>query len=208
MEVIGVTGFAQHGKDSIAQVLVEHYGFTRIGLADAVREAALAINPIVLTGPATFSRLAEVVAERGWDVAKQLPEVRRLLQVIGTEAGRKFHDEDIWVRKLAADADRQRIDRLVVPDVRFPNEAAFVRGKSDLGRGYVERGALIRVTRPGFDNKLGSNAGHDSERHIKDLPVDELVLNDGTLRGLTARVDLCMESLGYDVPNPIQEVFS
>ena len=53
--IVGITGYAQHGKDTAAQVLVTEFGFVRVGFADALKELALAVNPIVTPpGQATF----------------------------------------------------------------------------------------------------------------------------------------------------------
>lgn len=68
----------------------------------------------------------------GWD-GKKDAKGRRLLQVIGTEAGREYNS-DIWVRKAIEwfDNDCNTVNRLairplstcimIVDDIRFPNE--------------------------------------------------------------------------------------
>lgn len=39
--IIGITGRARHGKDSIAEMLCSpRYGFCRVGFADALKDAA------------------------------------------------------------------------------------------------------------------------------------------------------------------------
>ena len=37
-EVIGLTGYAQSGKDTVASILVEKYGYRRIAFADKIRD--------------------------------------------------------------------------------------------------------------------------------------------------------------------------
>ena len=100
--IIGFCGLPRVGKDTAADWLVEKHGFTKFHPADAVKEMALIINPYVLGG----TRLAEFVAEFGWDEAKyRWHEVRRLLQVIGTEAGRDFFHPGTWVDRTMAEGD-------------------------------------------------------------------------------------------------------
>jgi len=41
--------------------------------------------------------LSEDVDDYGWQIAKQNPAVRRLLQVFGTEVGRKQFGSEFWV---------------------------------------------------------------------------------------------------------------
>ena len=43
--IIGLSGKAGSGKDTIADYLVTNYGYTKFALADAVREAVFILNP-------------------------------------------------------------------------------------------------------------------------------------------------------------------
>jgi len=82
--IIGLSGRAGSGKDEVAKVLVDLYGYKRIAFADAIRDALYELNPLV----SDRIRVADLVDEYGWDFAKKNFEVRRLLQVFGTEVGR------------------------------------------------------------------------------------------------------------------------
>ncbi len=44
--IIGLTGYAQSGKDTVANILVERYGFTRVAFADKIREFLYETNPM------------------------------------------------------------------------------------------------------------------------------------------------------------------
>src|SRR6266511_6207822 len=99
--LIGLTGYAQSGKDSVAGFLKD-YGYQRVAFADGVREALLALDPFLVPFPpiipsAIPPRLSALVAGVGWDEAKKHPEVRRLLQRLGTEVVRDMVDPDAWV---------------------------------------------------------------------------------------------------------------
>ena len=48
--IIGLSGYAQSGKDTVAKVLIEEYGFTRIAFADKIREFLYDLNPQVKVG--------------------------------------------------------------------------------------------------------------------------------------------------------------
>ena len=160
--VIGITGFARHGKDTVGSLLVEEYGFTKVAFADALRSMALAINPYVSGGNI---RLNHWVDNLGWDEAKKDHEIRRLLQAIGTEGVRGHLGDDAWIR-----AAKRTIDQVdgpvVITDVRFPNEADAVHE----WYGDLWRVARVNVDGSQFDNGVGSS--HASESHIAGLPVD------------------------------------
>lgn len=191
-QLIGLMGYAQTGKDTTANVLVEHHGFTRVAFADKLREVAYALDPIVAytdrgawgTDVLAPLRLQDVVDQHGWDYAKtRYPEVRALLQRLGTEAGRQvlspalFGDDSIWVR--AALDGLHGDSHWVITDVRFPNEAQAIR----------ERGGwLWRIER----NGTGPVNGHASETALDDTPADWIVPNNGTLDDLARNVQLVL----------------
>lgn len=190
MPLVGLTGVARSGKDTVGGFLVHDWGYERRAFADKLKEAALALDPIVavksrslwqaLRGqPAQGARLSELLDTLGPEGAKAHPEVRRLYQRLGTEVGRNCFGQDFWVEELLR--HWEPFDRWVVTDVRFPNEA-----KAIIDHG----GTLIRVIRPGFD---GVN-GHVSETAMRDFPVTDTIVNDGSLMQLADRVnDLVLE---------------
>lgn len=167
--IIGLSGYAQSGKDEIAKILLEE-GFERAAFADTLREALMALNP--LAGYGVF--LKDVVTMLGWEDAKRnYPEVRRLLQRMGTEAGRDIFGEQIWVNKTLGKLDPQK--NYIITDVRFQNEADAIR---DLG------GQMWRVTRPSH----GPINSHSSEIDLDNYVFDYTVENNGDLQELKSLV--------------------
>lgn len=183
--IVGLSGYAQSGKDTVGATLVENYGFTRYAFADALKECVYRLNPAVRHLCPTdmrfgeYLRVQDLVDSMGWEQAKKEPEVRRLLQVMGTEAGRQVLGDNIWV-----DAVLNKVgdDDVVITDCRFPNEAQAVKDRG----GYV-----VRVTRPGVD---AVNA-HPSETSLDDWPFDLTVDNSGTLEEVEGLVKVLYESL-------------
>lgn len=190
--ILGVTGFAQNGKTTIANYLAAHYGFTILSYADGVRDMALAIDPIVEYRDPTpeegidvvgYCRYSRVLSARGYEAAKQQADVRRLLQRIGTEGGRGVLGPDVWVdalRNKLADTILERVN-IVVPDVRFENEAAFIKSMG---------GDVWRVVHTG---RLVSTDLHPSEANTAGLSVDYTLEADSVdtlhaaVRGLMAQ---------------------
>lgn len=174
--IIGLSGYARSGKDTVAELLVLNYGFKRMAFADGIRQALLALNPLLQDG----LRLNDVVDEHGWEVAKSKDEVRRLLQVMGTEVGRKLIHEDVWVWRLfnAISTD----ERIVIPDVRFPNEARMVESQG---------GEVWRINRP----NLSAVNEHVSEHAMDNYMFKRAIFNGGTLDDLADEIFMLMHNV-------------
>lgn len=191
--ICGVTGLARHGKDSIATYMVEQFGFQQFSFAATLKSMALVLDPIVAcftdfdeayNDTAVGQRLSEEVEAGGWEGAKKNPEVRRFLQVLGTEAVRDHLGEQTWVNACKLAIDNNGADRVVISDCRFPNEADAI---------HEWGGTVLRVERPGFDN--GVDRRHPSEAHVMSLPADVVIQNDGTLDDLNREVDLILTEM-------------
>lgn len=102
---------------------------------------------------------------------KEIPlfgrSLRYIMQTLGTEWGRELIHPDIWVR-LAEAMLFERGERMIISDVRFDNEAEFVRSKG---------GVILHVTRP----DTPAVEDHASEAGIRMSPMDLCVANDGTI---------------------------
>lgn len=176
--LIGLSGLKGSGKDSVADAL----GWPREAFAAPLKRAVLTLDPII---DADGTRLSVALAGSSLDTLKRSnPEVRRLLQVMGTEVVRQIVGESAWVdlmrtrarEHLAGGAD------LVITDVRFPNEAELIH---QLG------GAVIEVRRPGL-----TSDGHASETPLPEHLVDLVIDNNRTLEDLRTEVAHLPEDLG------------
>lgn len=170
---VALGGKAGSGKNTLAQYLVDNYGFTELAFADAIRELLTELNPLIpidmgIDGELLKStmRLATLVDSIGWEAAKRdHAEVRELLQRLGTEAGRNVIGENVWVDIAIKNA--MAVDGPVVfTDCRFPNEVDAVRNRG---------GLFVRVYRRGLD----SVNTHISETAVDDIPADLTVMNVG-----------------------------
>lgn len=164
--VIGMAGYAGSGKNAAADAT----GGLVIGFADPLY-AALA----VMLGVPEEQLRARATKELPMAVGKS---PRDLLRTLGTEWGRQLVREDLWVwraRQRIEAAGRQGIGLVVVADVRFPNEAAFVR--DELG------GEVWWIDRPGIEP-----GGHVSDKSIRPLDCDRVIVNRGTLDDLRMAV--------------------
>ena len=168
MKLIGITGKAGAGKDTLAAGFVR-LGYRRIAFADALKEAAAVIagEP---SGP-YFTHEGKV------EFSPVLGRTRReALQSLGS-AVRSHLDEGVWVRRALAEWERLGRPATVISDVRYDNEAQKIR---DLG------GMVIRIDRPGPALLSGAAAAHESEHGVCVDLVDEVFVNDGDIDDVNA----------------------
>lgn len=167
--IIGLCGFARAGKDEVAKALVEELGFRRLAFADALKAVLYDIHP----------RIAASVDLFGWEHVKEnvLLDGRGWLQRLGV-ACREHLGADVWVNAVMDAAWETVPDRrgwvdakVVISDVRFPNEIEAVRYRG---------GELWRIDRPG----VGPANDHISEHAWADGPFDRVIQNSGTIQDL------------------------
>lgn len=208
--IIGLTGSARSGKTSIAEHLRDKHDFIILSFADPLKDMVKKLDPIIgVDEDSQYAHYADPVAypvvlsdfldedgeffpEPGEDWVKaQYPEYRRILQVFGTELMRNY-DKNFWRDQLVERLDTLLFHgrsahsgvRVVIPDVRFPNEAEVVRD-------YVHaKGGLANVYRPGHQGN-----SHTSETHAGLLGEPICFVNDGTLDELLSAVDGYVEEL-------------
>lgn len=171
--IIGLTGYAQSGKDTVANYLVKNHGFTRIAFADKIRDMLYEMNPMVNGEPLQIS-----VDVDGWDKAKQRPSVRLLLQNLGV-AARKVIDEDVWIRAALSAADLNQ--NVVITDVRFVNEADRILYYSNM---TGETAEIWRIERPG----VTAVNNHVSEHNMANYEVDQVFVNNGSIEDLETAI--------------------
>ena len=172
--IIGLSGYAQSGKNTVADILVDHHGFIQLAFADAIRDFIYEINPLVSCSPTGY--LQDLVNLKGWDEAKQEPQVRKLLQSTGV-AGRNMIDEYLWVALTLSQIKDPQEGRYVITDVRFPNEAAALTAQG---------GQLWRIERPGVD----AVNDHVSETALDAWVFDETIINDGTIEDIKKKISV------------------
>jgi hypothetical protein len=167
--IIGLTGYAQSGKDTVANILVNNYGYTRIAFADKIREFLYETNPMYdsIVGEPLFVKAK--VDRDGWEEAKKSPHIRRLLQTSGV-AARKVFGENFWVQQALKDVHFE--GNYVITDVRFTNEADIIK--------KYDNSQLWRVKRLGVE---GVNI-HVSEHELDGYPVDQIFINNTTVEDL------------------------
>ena len=185
--IIGLTGPAGCGKDTVAAYLRDHAGYKVRAFADALRAevcSAFALPIEALTDRASKETPSDLLSMRYckdtefcnimallgndnefWTKARS---PRAIMQAWGTDYRRKRSRDDYWLRQWL-DGWQHRLGGLhVVPDVRFANEAELIR---EYG------GEVWKVTRPG----TGLINSHASETAGDAFNPERTIFND---RGL------------------------
>lgn len=192
--IIGLGHQARVGKDAVAEILVEEHGFKRIGFADALKQMALKINPIVNEYGVEYR---EELGSYGSETAKDTnPNIRIFLQRLGNEARHTF-GEGCWVdvvrdRMHRGNAFTQIEDDWVISDMRYENEAEYVKGNG---------GWTVNVRRPG----IGAANGHISEHALDDLVYDFILDNDGRLEDLHSKVTFLLVQIQETIEKDAKE---
>lgn len=161
MRLIGIAGQARSGKDTAANYLLEKLG-------DDWSSASFADPMKAMLG---------VIGVDCSDEAKDLPRneygvsTRHMLQTLGTEWGRNGIGSYFWIDVF----ERYNAGKsVIVPDVRFENEAELIR----------EHGVLICI-----EGRGGIDGGHISERKLQYDDRDIYIDNQGSLSELYEKLD-------------------
>lgn len=160
MKIIGFSGQAGAGKDTIARIVLEHITGSTMAFADPLRNAAAAM--FGLTHEQMTDRvLKEKVIER-WGKSP-----RQMLQLLGTEAGRDLFGNDLWCKRAAvsvahivAQDSLESFARevLLFTDVRFADEAEWIKSMG---------GVVVDISRPAL-----AAVGISGHRSAQPLPAD------------------------------------
>lgn len=179
--IIGLSGYARSGKDTIADHLVEKHGFIKLSFATPMREALYRLDPEIRdSGNLTYG-FCQAVDLFGWEEMKNhFPSYRGLMQRMGTEVGRDMFGENFWVEQ----AFKQIPDgaNVVFADTRFLNEAEAIRAAG---------GQIWRTDRPG----INAANNHISEVNLDDYDFDHRILNYGPLEELHTVVTTLLTDL-------------
>lgn len=171
MLLVGINGYAGSGKSTTAEMI------------KATFRARVGILPFA-------EPLKAIAREMGWD-GKKDEKGRRLLQLLGTDCGRRCINENIWVNKWLVNVQQAKHDGfeiIVADDCRFLNEIATIKR---LG------GICINVKRE------GSFAGdHITERPLPSKVFHYQIHNEGDEDDLEQALLQVPELVEYPLWNP------
>lgn len=173
MKLVAFTGPAGCGKNTAADFLIRDYGFAEMRFASPLKRGICAMfgwsrEQIDGATPEYREWRETVIPELGFSP-------RKAMQTLGTEWGRGLNEE-LWLILAGYElaALRPRVPGVVITDLRFDNEARWVRYRN----GYVIA----------LERNVASIAAHSSERGVTPLWLTATVENNGTLEQLRKAV--------------------
>ena len=115
---------------------------------------------------------------------KVVPEInatpRHVLQTLGTQWGRDYINQNIWLDCMRYRIKKEESYGVVIDDVRFLNEAEMIK---EMG------GEVWKIIRPSVANK----ETHVSEGGLDDWDgFDRVIENTGTIQEFRAKLDALM----------------
>lgn len=179
-KVVGITGQAQCGKDTFAAFLAPaRYSTYVLAFADPLKRAVSEAFGIPLRE--VLSPQFKTKVHLPWGL-----NGREILEKFGTESMRDVFCQDFWIKRMD---QRVRVhtsmdELVIVTDVRFEDEAAYVR----------ERGILVHLDRPGMEPISNGVPNHRSRTGVVKLPQD-LSITNTTLDELRSAAVALMGSL-------------
>ena len=177
-KIIGITGPAQCGKDTVADHIIKaRPAFRKTSFADPIKEMLSA--GLGLTSEQLYGKLKDVIDNRYGCTP------RHMLQTLGTEWGRVLIDGNTWVIAMQGYLEEMG-GTFIIPDIRFENEAALVR----------KYGRLIHIK--GREDNIEAGTDHISEKGVKPGSEDLTIANVHTLDMLYNSADEALRVIEHD----------
>jgi hypothetical protein len=179
MRLIGIIGRKYYGKDTVADYIVNKFGYTKVSFATPLKEST---RPIFgFSDEQLYGDLKDTI-DPFWGIPP-----REVFKFLGTDVYRNNIEtilpkmkNDFWLKVF--DHKYKNIDKLVIADVRFPNEAQYI---IDNG------GFLIKLNR-----NIENNDGHESETSIDNINnYHVLVENNADIPSLYAEINIIITNL-------------
>lgn len=179
--IIGLNGLKGAGKDTVADYLVDQYGFHKWSFADSLKDSVCGLFGI------TRAELEEMKNDSGCtvqlcafnaSVGIATFTMREFLQRYGTEAHRNVFGSDFWIKQYPG----FRIP-VVIPDARFENELDMLR---------MHNAINVRIVR----DTVNDGDTHESEALPAAHLIDYLIDNCGTIEELYAEVEHMLFKIG------------
>lgn len=152
--IIGIAGRKRSGKDTVASLIVNEFGFVNYALSTPIK---FMLQSIGFYEPDNKEEI----------IAPALPvSYRHLVQTLGTDWGRNLIDKGFWLFYL--EALSIKVNKIVVSDVRFQNEVDWI----------IDRGGFVIE----LHRDTGLVDPHESE--LVELQNTIVIDNNGTYEEL------------------------
>jgi len=181
--IIGLVGKIGSGKSTITNLLAKKYDFTKYAFADPIKRIGevFGFDKKTIYG----SQEEKLLVDPVWNIS-----TRVFLQRFGSDLCRNQFpkvfpemklNESVWIRLADRKLQENSNKNFVFSDVRFPDEADFVKRKG---------GVLIKVTRTVNDvSPLFSTSNHVSETSVQKINTNFQIENNSTINHLEKSIE-------------------
>jgi hypothetical protein len=156
--VLGLGGEARSGKNFVASLVRDEFGFIPWAFANPIKFAVYSQRECPWSLNTLFYE-------------EKPKELRERLQLFGTEMGRDIYGQQVWNKQTEAfiflAENEMKAKGVVLSDIRFPDEADFVKS---LG------GIVLKVNREGSGLSDGLEK-HRTESLISQIKFDGIIDN-------------------------------
>jgi hypothetical protein len=184
IKLIGIHGPLNGGKDTVANYIQDQYPmlFARYAFASPLKHACEVM--FGFSREQIEDRVQKEAVDPFWGFSP-----RKAMQLLGTEYGRQMLRDDLWIRRAELEIKNNlaKFDQgTIITDVRFENEAEWVRTQENAILIYLEVPGLVR------DAKYT----HASEAGISRSDKDFVIVNDKSLGlpNLYEKIDKVLQS--------------
>ena len=189
--IIGICGFQSSGKDTIAKLLINEYGFKKLSFATALKDIVAIMfgwSRDKLEGLTKEDREWRESIDTWWADKLQMPQLtpRFVLQYIATDLFRNHFHHEIWI--TIVEKQLKQYNNIVISDCRFENEINLL----------IKYGAKIIKVYRNLDGwvskyKLGYNVEEVKKMHASETEwirchCDYEITNNGTIDELYEKI--------------------
>ncbi len=179
-QIVAFTGKKGSGKDTAAEVLFDTGNWEHINFADNLKMICRVAYGL------TYTEVYSVHLKQKELNRWPFKSPRFLLQEIAQLWRDKY--PEIWVMSWLRAVKDSGVRRIVVTDLRYPNEVEALRSWGAL---------IIMIHRPSIvDDEF---SGHQSESHFDKMDADMDILNDGSIEDLHEKVKTALYSRRFRI---------
>lgn len=168
-KLVGIHGPLNGGKDTAANYLQAKYPekFGRYAFAQPIKQACMVM--FGFTKEQLEDRVLKETVDPFWGFTP-----RKAMQLLGTEYGRDMLRKDVWIKRAELEHRKNvEINRgTIITDVRFENEAEWIRSQPNARLIYIKVPNLDRDERYNHASEAGFSIAED---------FDHVIINDKTL---------------------------
>ena len=164
--IIQIGGFKRSGKDTISQMIANHYQSSGklvdiFHYADPLKQIAASIFDISLEQLDEFkNNKTELYRFNTYEEPCKVTDFREILMKIGNEAIKPVFGSDVWQKIMFEKIEKSEADIIIIPDFRFAVE-------------HIPNSVTIRIN----NSDIINDTDHPSETELIDFDFDMSIDN-------------------------------